>query len=223
MKTALITGSSDPHGIGFTAAHLLAAQHGFNVVLSGRKKTSVEAAVAALSGRLSGPAPSSAAKPLVYGVELDVCDTASILSALAQLQAPDGPLAASNGALDVLINNAAVGAPAGRGGKGTKTMFLQTELTTADDMNNVLATNVSAVVQVTNTMLPLLAKAPAPRIVNVSSARGSLAFESGLPSERTGALVYNVSKTALNMVTLMQAKNLPQHAKRMYCTLYRSH
>lgn len=92
-------------------------------------------------------------------------------------------------------------------------MFLQTELTTVEDMMSVLTTNVAAPVAVTNALLPLLAKSDQPRIVNVSSARGSLSFGSGLDPARTGAMVYNASKAALNMVTVMQSKNLPQLTK----------
>lgn len=86
----------------------------------------------------------------VYSLALDVTDKQSIESAVADLTKPDGPLAPSEGALDVLINNAGVGAPPGRGGKGTNNMFLQTELTTAQDMIHVLTTNVAAVVEVTS-------------------------------------------------------------------------
>jgi NAD(P)-dependent dehydrogenase (short-subunit alcohol dehydrogenase family) len=81
---------------------------------------------------------------------LDVTSQESIDSAARLLAASDGPLSSSQGALDVLINNAGIGAPPGRAGKGTQSMFLQTDATTAQDMIDVFATNVAAVVGVTS-------------------------------------------------------------------------
>ncbi|CDR88296.1 related to NADP(+)-dependent dehydrogenase [Sporisorium scitamineum] len=204
QRTVLITGSTDPQAIGFTAAFLLASQYNSSIILSGRRDDSVQEAVKALRAKL----PPTAS---VSGVVLDVNDQESIESVVKKLSDSTGPL--KGGPLDVLINNAGVGAPPGRAGKGSNNMFLQVELTTAQDMVDVLTTNVAAPVAVTNALLPLLAKSDKPRIVNVSSARGSLEFASGLEAARTGAMVYNASKTALNMVTVMQAKNLPQHTK----------
>lgn len=213
-KSALITGSTDPRGIGFTAAFLLASQHGFNVILSGRRQDTLDAAVVTLGDKLATTGRPSTGS--VSSLLLDVTEKSSISSAVAQLSLKDGPLAASGGVLDVLINNAGVGAPPGRGGKGSNNMFLQTELTTSADMVSVLTTNVAAVVEVTNSMIPLLAKSAHPRIVNVSSARGSLGFASGLEPARTGAMVYNASKAALNMVTVMQSKNLSVFARESH-------
>lgn len=62
----------------------------------------------------------------------------------------------------------------------------------------MFAVNVAAPIEVTNAFLPLLAKSDRPSVVHVSSARGSIAFAESLPSERTGALVYNASKAALS-------------------------
>ena len=45
---------------------------------------------------------------------------------------------------------------------------------TADDLRYVYETNVFAVVRLTNAFLPLLRRAPAARIVNVTSKRGSI-------------------------------------------------
>ncbi len=58
------------------------------------------------------------------------------------------------------------------------------------------------VVAVTQAMLPLLLKAPAARIVNISSAGGSLALKDN-PADYSRAYVgvYQASKTALNAVT----------------------
>ncbi|TKY90020.1 hypothetical protein EX895_000018 [Sporisorium graminicola] len=203
-RTVLITGSTDPLAIGFMAAFLLASQHKFSVILSGRREESVQEGIKALREKLPPMAS-------VQGVVLDVNDPASINTAIEQLSVASGPL--QGGPLDVLINNAGVGAPPGRAGKGSDNMFLQVELTTAQDMVDVLTTNVAGPVAVTNALLPLLAKSDRPRIVNISSARGSLEFASGLEAARTGAMVYNTSKAALNMVTVMQSKNLPQLTK----------
>ncbi|KIS67608.1 uncharacterized protein UMAG_11113 [Mycosarcoma maydis] len=206
-RTVLVTGSTDPEALGFTAARLLALDHNFSVILSGRRSQAVDGAVKLLTEQVQ--ARSCSAR--IHGLVLDVDDQASIDSAVEHLSDPAGPL--QGGGLDVLINNAGVGAPPGRGGKRTDNMFLQTELTTSADMIHVLTTNVAAPVAVTNALLPFLAKSDRPRIVNVSSARGSIAFASGLEPARTGAMVYNTSKAALNMVTLMQSKNLVAHTK----------
>jgi NAD(P)-dependent dehydrogenase (short-subunit alcohol dehydrogenase family) len=66
------------------------------------------------------------------------------------------------------------------------------------------------VVRVTNAMLPLLRKAAAARIVNVSSEVGSItsATDPASPVHAMTALTYPSSKTALNMVTVMYAKEL---------------
>ncbi|PWN41329.1 NAD(P)-binding protein [Ceraceosorus guamensis] len=207
IKTALITGSTDPKALGFTAALVLAKSHNFNVILSGRKKPAVEEAVQLLRTKLSENAAAGRCSCRVEGLVLDVTSAESIKNALAVLHSSDGPLGGDP--LDVLINNAGVGAPPGVAGKGTATMFLATEDTRAVDVATVMNTNVGAVVEVTNALIPFLSRSDAPRIVNVGSARGSMSFASGLPAQRTGALVYNASKAALNMVTIMQAKNLP--------------
>ena len=62
-----------------------------------------------------------------------------------------------HGRLDILVNNAGIA----RGGPPS-----QTDL---DAMREVYQTNVFGVIIVTNAMLPLLRRAPAARIVNVSS------------------------------------------------------
>lgn len=77
-------------------------------------------------------------------------------------------------------------------------------------MRTVFETNVLGVISVTNAMLPLLLKAPAARIVNVSSEVGSIASttDPDSPLWMLTSLPYPVSKTALNMVTAMYAKEL---------------
>jgi NAD(P)-dependent dehydrogenase (short-subunit alcohol dehydrogenase family) len=59
-------------------------------------------------------------------------------------------------------------------------------------------------------MLPLLRRAPAARIVNVSSEVGSIASmtDPDGPMAAMASIPYPSSKTALNMVTAMYAKEL---------------
>jgi NAD(P)-dependent dehydrogenase (short-subunit alcohol dehydrogenase family) len=72
-------------------------------------------------------------------------------------------------------------------------------------------TNVIGVIRVTNAMLPLLRRSASPRIVNMSSAVGSLARQTASADEgATGPLsaAYAPSKTMLNAVTVQYAKEL---------------
>ena len=84
----------------------------------------------------------------------------------------------------------------------------QTDL---DAMREVYETNVFGVIIVTNAMLPLLRQAPAARIVNVSSEVGSITSMTDPASplaQMPAGLAYPSSKSALNMITAMYAKEL---------------
>jgi NAD(P)-dependent dehydrogenase (short-subunit alcohol dehydrogenase family) len=63
----------------------------------------------------------------------------------------------------------------------------------------------------THVLLPLLHQVEQPRIVNVTSGRGSFAVNSDPTrmEHRLRGLVYPVSKTALNMLTYQYARALP--------------
>jgi NAD(P)-dependent dehydrogenase (short-subunit alcohol dehydrogenase family) len=64
---------------------------------------------------------------------------------------------------------------------------------------------------VTNAMLPLLRRAPAARIVNVSSEVGSITSMTDPASplaQMPASLAYPSSKSALNMITALYAKEL---------------
>jgi NAD(P)-dependent dehydrogenase (short-subunit alcohol dehydrogenase family) len=104
------------------------------------------------------------------------------------------------GRLDILVNNAGI---ARAGGAPS-----QTDL---DAMREVYETNVFGVIIVTNAMLPLLRQAPAARIVNVSSEVGSITSMTDPASplaQMPAGLAYPSSKSALNMITAMYAKEL---------------
>ena len=72
-----------------------------------------------------------------------------------------------------------------------------------DEVRAVFETNVFGVIAVTQAMLPLLREAPAGRIVNVSSAGGSLTINADPTGQHRAAFgIYSSSKTALNAITL---------------------
>jgi NAD(P)-dependent dehydrogenase (short-subunit alcohol dehydrogenase family) len=129
----------------------------------------------------------------VHLVSLDVADEQSVARAAAEV-------AERFGKLDVLVNNAgiAVGAAAPSSQR-------------VEAMRQIFATNVFGAVSVTQAFLPLLEKSPAARIVNVSSALGSLglAADPGSPIAQLGSLFgYAASKTALNAFTVRLAHEL---------------
>jgi NAD(P)-dependent dehydrogenase (short-subunit alcohol dehydrogenase family) len=78
-----------------------------------------------------------------------------------------------------------------------------------DEVCAVFETNVFGVIAVTQAMLPLLREAPAGRIVNVSSAGGSLTINADPTGPQRAAFgIYSSSKTALNAITLAFALDL---------------
>ncbi|MFC0028646.1 SDR family oxidoreductase [Micromonospora chaiyaphumensis] len=178
---ALVTGANK--GIGLATARQLGAR-GMTVLVGARDAARGRDAADKL--RAEGAEARS--------VPLDVTDAASV-AAVA------GLVEREYGHLDVLVNNAGIIRADGAG--------LPSE-TTLDSLREVYETNVFGVVAVTNALLPLLRRAPAARIVNVSSEVGSIA----VMTDPEGALFaltsipYPSSKTALNMVTAMYAKEL---------------
>jgi NAD(P)-dependent dehydrogenase (short-subunit alcohol dehydrogenase family) len=130
-------------------------------------------------------------------VHLDVTDDASVAAAYTQVE--DG------GGLDVLINNA--GIEPRLAGNAIPTAAGET----ADSMRATFETNVFGLVRVTHAFVPLLQKAAAPVIVNLSSGLASLTDLSN-PESYThfyGGLSYPASKTTVNAITIQYAKAFP--------------
>ncbi|WP_415140841.1 SDR family NAD(P)-dependent oxidoreductase [Nocardioides sp.] len=126
-------------------------------------------------------------------VLLEVTSDVSVAAAAAQI-------GAETGHLDILVNNAGITGP-------------QDDVhdLTGAGMEQVLATNVVGYVRVIHAFLPLLERASAPRIVNVTSGLGSQARFHDLSTieSRAGSPFYAASKAAINMLTVRYARLLP--------------
>ena len=167
-------------GIGLETARQLATT-GMTVFLGSRDPGRGESAAAAL--RAEGLDATA--------IALDVTDDTSIAEAAAKI-------GDTFDHLDVLVNNAGIYAS----GSASNT--------TRETLRELFETNVFGVVSVTNAFLPLLRKADAGRIVNVSSEVASLGVITDPNSYMSGMqdLAYQASKGAVNWVTIMFAKEL---------------
>ncbi|MDL4815168.1 SDR family NAD(P)-dependent oxidoreductase [Actinomadura opuntiae] len=169
-------------GLGYETARRLIAA-GHTVYIGSRDAERGRRAAAELGARL---------------VVLDVTDDASVEAAAKTIEA--------DGGLDVLVNNAGIEARLPDNGVPGAAEV------TADLMRTSFETNVFGVVRVTHAFLPLLRKAEAPVIVNVSSGLASLAKVSdpSTPAYAYPGVAYPASKAAVNMITVQFAKAFPE-------------
>jgi NAD(P)-dependent dehydrogenase (short-subunit alcohol dehydrogenase family) len=169
-------------GIGFETARRL-ADIGMTVLVGARDRGRGDHAVTRLSER----------SPTVHLVVLDITDPASIAAAAEDV-------GARFGRLDALVNNAGIG----NASASPSTQSLPA-------MRTLFETNLYGAIAVTQAFLPLLERAPAARIVNVSSSLGSLRLAAD-PTSRIAAwnalFGYSASKTALNAFTVRLAHEL---------------
>ena len=189
QKIALITGANK--GIGRATAEQLAAL-GMTVLIAAKNPRRGEEAAAALR----------AAGGDAHAVTLDVTDPTTAQAAARQVEERFGHL-------DVLINNAGI---TGSGQVAPSDAHDQIPSSVDLDMvRAVFETNVFGVIAVTNAMLSLLRRSPAPRIVNVSSGAASLTITSdpdGPLATLPASAAYAPSKTALNALTVQYANEL---------------
>jgi NAD(P)-dependent dehydrogenase (short-subunit alcohol dehydrogenase family) len=181
-KVALITGANK--GIGLETARQL-GKLGMAVLVGSRDLGRGEQAAEVLRG----------VGVDARAMKLDVTSEADRVAAA-------GFIRREFGRLDVLINNAAVNLDQGAG--------YETSTTPVETLRETFETNFFAVVDFTQRLLPLIRKSAAGRIVNVSSAQGSLAqlAPKGSPIYATKTFSYDASKTALNSFTLHLAHEL---------------
>lgn len=181
---ALITGANK--GLGLETARQLAAK-GITVILGARDKAKGEAAAAELR---KGGADA-------HAVALDVTNADTFGPAVRFVEQKWGRL-------DILVNNAGMSLAGKPDGDGLPSAVSQRAL------REVFDTNFFGLIAVTQAFLPLVRKAPAGRIVNLSSILGSMAAHQDPASPIYGYLVtaYNTSKAAVNMYTVQLAHEL---------------
>ena len=181
-RVALVTGANQ--GVGRQVAKELVA-NGLTVLVGSRNLERGEAVAMEIG---------SSAIPL----QLDVTDRVSIATAAERVRNEFGRL-------DLLVNNAAI-SNTRKGSLSLQEYAKKSRPSNVplDEVRAVWETNVFGVLAVYQAMLPLLRESPDARIVNVSSAVGSLTLNAdpAYPFHALFGPVYPASKTALNAVTL---------------------
>lgn len=186
QKIAFITGGN--RGLGFQTALDLKSPD-TKVVIGSRDPAQGEEAAARLR----------AAGVDAEALKFDVTNPADYTAAYEFFNARFGKL-------DILINNAGIAA----GGFPPVGPEHSTGEVPADLLHKVFETNFFAPVALTQTLLPLIRKSPAGRIVNLSSILGSLTLHAtpGSPIYHAKSFAYDASKSALNAFTVHLAYEL---------------
>ncbi|UJW74207.1 SDR family oxidoreductase [Rhizobium sp. SL42] len=161
-RRALITGSSQ--GIGFALAEGLAA-HGAEVVLNGRDRVKLDAAVKSL--RDAGCEASAS--------DFDVTDGEAVKAGVAAIEAGIGPI-------DILINNAGM------------QFRSPLEDFPADRWEQLLKTNVSSVFYVGQAVARHMIARGRGKIVNIASVQSELARPGIAPYTATKGAVKNLTR-----------------------------
>jgi NAD(P)-dependent dehydrogenase (short-subunit alcohol dehydrogenase family) len=181
-RIALVTGANQ--GVGRQVAKELVA-NGLTVLVGSRNFERGEAAATEIG-------------PGAIPLQLDVTDRVSIADAAERVRTDFGRL-------DLLVQNAAISNTR----KGNLSLqeyakIVRPSNVSLDEVRTVWETNVFGVLAVYQAMLPLLRESPEARIVNVSSAVGSLTLNAdpAYPYHRMFGPVYSASKAALNAITL---------------------
>lgn len=182
-KVALVTGANK--GIGFETVKQLAQQN-IKVLLGARNETEGKKAEGVLR---------ELSLDVTY-IKLDISDSADIENVKSYIES-------EHGALDILVNNAAVFLDGAWFGNNTETVTVKTLRDTFD-------INYFGTVELTQALLPAIKKSEAGRIVNISSLSGSF----GVHLDENHWLyalkpyAYSASKTALNQFTVFLAHAL---------------
>lgn len=183
-RRALITGST--RGIGRASAVML-AEAGYHVIVTGRSGPDAERTAGELRG----------AGLEAVGIGMDVADPASVDRAGDQIEE-------FADTLDALVNNAGVLPEAVDMGEKS--------FVTPKVLEETFRVNTFGPAHVIERFLPLVRRATAGRIVNVSTTMGSLSEQLNPDSPYYGMVVpaYQASKAALNSFTIGLSKLLAE-------------
>ena len=190
QKIALITGANK--GIGLETARQLGAQ-GITVLLGARDKSRGEEAAQTLKNEGID----------AQFLQLDPTDAASVAAAAREVETTFGHL-------DILINNA---------GTMSQADFAGPAAVPLDVLRETFEVNVFGLHEVTRAFWALLEKSGAARLVNVSSALGSLTLHSNGLLGDYKPIAYDASKAAVNMMTTHYAhqwKDTPHRANAIH-------
>ena len=150
MSRAIVTGGTK--GIGFAIAKAVVAAGG-SAMITGRSQSSVEAAVRALS-------TGARDKASVAGAAVDVRDRSAVDALVADT-------VRRFGGLDLLVNNAGVGA------------FADVATMTDDGWSEIIDTNLTGVFYCTRAAIPAMKHSGGGWIVNIASLAGRNYFPGG--------------------------------------------
>ena len=181
QRIALVTGANQ--GIGKQVAKELVAD-GVTVFVGSRDLARGKEAVADIGNGATA-------------LRLDVTDAASIASAAERIDREAGRL-------DLLVNNAGISTTRTDVDMAGFRALAKPSTAPLDDVRAVWEVNVFGVLAMYQAMLPLLRRSSEARIVNVTSALGSLTTvaDPTLALHLAFEPIYGASKTALNAVTL---------------------
>lgn len=166
-------------GIGFETARQL-SKLGITVLVGSRDTQRGQKAVEKLRGEGLD----------AHLIVLDVTDQLTIDRAAAGVESDFGKL-------DILVNNA-----------GVALERVPPSQCQVENLRKTFEINVIGSFAVTKAFLPLLRKSPAGRVVNVSSALGSLLTMADAHRLQNAYLAYSASKAALNMMTIALGREL---------------
>jgi len=180
-RIALVTGANK--GLGFETSRQL-AQQGITVLIASRSSSRGKLAVKALRDEgLNAEL-----------LQLDVTKPEMIRKAASEIKRKYGKL-------DILVNNAGTSVDESHGQNSTETV-------SAKALRKTFDVNFFGLVELTQTLLPLIRKSDAGRIVNVASILGSMTIHSSQGGMTYKPFAYDASKTGVNAFTIHLAAAL---------------